>query len=137
MINTDCGCRTNCNGLSVVASVIIGIITSFLVYTGTVTVTAPFLWTLFGIAVVWLALMFAISALRGNCVENKCFCGGADIFTVGILGTIVASIVLLAVEFAVASVIGAIIKGALLMFFFMIVTSAVCAVKCLSSCGEE
>ena len=59
-----CNCRNNCTSIAVVVSIIIGIITAFLRITGVITVTPAFLWVVFGIAVVYLAVVLATTAVR-------------------------------------------------------------------------
>ncbi len=131
----NCSCRTTCTGLSVVASVIIGIITAILVYTATVTVTTAFSWVLLGVAVVWLpVLLLAVSVRKG---AGDCACGVISALLTGILGTILTSVILLAITFGGTSVIGAIISGAALLFFSLIITSTACLIKCTANCDEE
>lgn len=137
MANMNCNCRTSCAGLAVVASIIIGIITSFLVYTATVTVTPAFLWVLFGIAVVWLAVLLITTASARRCGIRECVCSILPVVLIGILGTILTAIILLAITFAATSIIGAIIAGALLLFFTLIITSTTCLIKCIAGCDEE
>lgn len=136
MTNMNCSCRTSCTGLAVVASIIIGIVTSFLVYTATVTVTPAFLWVLFGIAVVWLAVLFIVTATTRRSIRD-CLCPGLAVILTGILGTVLASIILLAITFAATSVIGAIIAGVLLLFFTLTLTSTACLIKCIAGCDED
>lgn len=137
MTNMNCGCRTSCTGLAVVASIIIGIITSFLVFTATVAVTPAFLWVLFGIAVVWLAVLLITAATTRTRGVRDCLCSGLTVILTGILGTILTSVILLAITFAATSVIGAIIAGILLLFFTLTITSTACLIKCIAGCDEE
>ena len=137
MTNMNCGCRTSCAALAVVASIIIGIITSFLVYTATVTETPAFLWVLFGIAVVWLAVLLITTVTTGTRGVRDCVCSGLTVLLTGILGTILTSVILLGITFAATSVIGAIIAGILLLFFTLTVTSTACLIKCVAGCDEE
>ncbi len=137
MTNINCGCKTSCIGLSVVASIIIGIITSFLIYTATVALTPAFLWVLLGIAVVWLAvLLITVATTRVRGIRD-CLCPILPVLFTGILGTIITAIVLLAITFAATSVIGAIIAGLLLLFFALTITSTTCLIKCIAGCDEE
>lgn len=135
-MSTSCrSCRTGCTVFAVVASLIIGVITAFLRITAAITVTPAFLWVLLGIAVVYLAVILVVSAVfRRGCCES--LCSTVNALLAGILGTVLLSIVLLAVEFAATSVVGAVITGALLFFFFLAVTSATCLVRCLFECEE-
>ena len=135
-MSTSCGCcKTNCTVLVVVASLVIGIITAFLRITATITLTPAFLWVLLGIAVVYLAVILLAGAIFGKeCCEGLCSIITA--LLAGILGTVLLSIILLAIEFVATSVIGAIFAGALLFFFFLAVTSTACLVRCFFNCND-
>lgn len=124
----SCGCKSDCAGLAIVSSIIIGIITAFLRYTAVITVTPAFLWVTLGIAVVYLAVLLAVSpTIR----RTGCVCNNLPVLLAGILGTVLLSIVLLAIPFAATSVIGAIITGALLLFFSLIITTVACLINCI------
>ena len=129
-----CNNQSSCTGIAVVASIIIGIITAFLSFSAIITITPAFLWVLLGIAIVYLAITFLVTAFRNNCNSHDCACPNISILLTGILGTILTSVVLLGITFAATSVIGAIIAGLLLAFFSLIVTSTACLIKCLSDC---
>ena len=135
MSNFNCGCSCNqnfqCPIIAIIASAIIGIITTLLRITAVITVTPAFLWVLLGIAVVYLGVNLLVAG-RFNC-RNTCRCATFPISLIlyGILGTILLSIVLLAITFAATSVIGAIITGLLLFFFSLFITSTACLVRCL------
>lgn len=135
-LSTSCrSCRPDCTVIAVVVSLVIGIITAFLRLTAAITVTPAFLWVLLGIAVVYLAAVLIAAALSGK----ECCNGLCNIITTllaGILGTVVLSIVLLGVEFAATSIIGAIFAGSLLFFFFLAITSTACLVRCLFYCNS-
>ena len=135
-MSTSCGCcKTNCTVLAVVSSLVIGIITAFLRITATITLTPAFLWVLLGIAVVYLA----VTLLAGSIFGKECCEGLCSIITAllaGILGTVLLSIILLAIEFVATSVIGAIFTGALLFFFFLAITSTACLVSCFFNCND-
>ena len=132
-----CNNRNDCSVLAVVASIIIGIITAFLRFSAIITVTPAFLWVVLGIAVGFLALTFLITTHCGRCRDNECFCSGLPVLITGILGSVVTSIVLLAIEFAATSVAGAIITGALLAFLFLIFTSVACISICAADCAKN
>lgn len=135
-MSTSCrACRTDCTVIALAVSLILGIITAFLRITAAITLTPAFLWVLLGIAVVYLAVVLIASALsRGECCENLCSIITAILS--GIIGTVILSIVLLAIEFAATSIIGAILTGALLFFFFLILTSTACLVRCSFNCND-
>lgn len=129
----SCGCKSDCAGLAVVSSIIIGIITAFLRFSAVITVTPAFLWVTLGIAVVYLAVLLAISpTIR----RSGCICTNLPVLLTGILGTILLSIVLLAIPFEATSVIGAILTGGLLLFFSLIITTVACLIKCILGCDS-
>lgn len=129
----NCNSRWNCTSLTVIASVIIGVIAAFLQITAVITVAPVFLWVTFGIAVGYLAVTLIGAALARR--EN----GGVGCYStltaqlVGILGTILFSVILLAIPFAATSFLGAIVVGLLLFFFTLTVTATACVVKCLAN----
>ncbi|MBQ8600008.1 MAG: hypothetical protein IJ407_01315 [Clostridia bacterium] len=125
----NCECRANCTGLAVVASLILGIIAAFLQIIGVITVTSVFYWVTFGIAVVYLAVVLATAPRAFYSPACGGFCPSLFTLLIGILGTVLFSVILLAVEFSSACVIGAIFIGALLFFFALIITSSACLVR--------
>ncbi len=131
----NCSCRENCIALSAVASIILGIIAAFLNFTAVIAVTPAFLWVLFGIAVVYLAVLLVTSAVSSG-GRNRCFCTILPTLLAAILGTVLLAVILLAVSFAPASVLGAILVGALIAFFSLLLTSTACLVKCLAGCEQ-
>ena len=135
-MSTSCrSCSPGCTVIAVAASLILGVITAFLRITGAITLTPAFLWVLLGIAVVYLAVVLVSSALsRDKCCED--LCAIVTGLLAGILGTILLSIVFLAIEFAATSVIGAVLAGALLFFFFLTVTSTACLIRCFFNCNN-
>lgn len=134
MANFCCSCKSDCAGVAIVTSIIIGIITAFLRFSAVITLTPAFLWVIFGIAVVYLAIAFIKSPFTRR---SRCVCANLPVFLAGVLGTILTSVVLLAIEFAATSVIGAIIAGAALFFFSLLITTTACLVKCEANCNED
>ena len=129
--NCSCEIGFQCTLFSIVASVIVGIITTLLTITAVITVTPAFLWVLLGIAVVYLGVDLLASALVQCSSRCKCIDTPLTLVLAGILGTILLAIVLLGVTFAATSVLGAIITGLLLFFFSLFITSTACLVRCL------
>ncbi len=135
MSNFYCGCKNNCVGLGIFSAIIIGIITAFLTVTATITVTPAFLWVLLGIAVGYLAVtLITTSASENNC--RRCVCPILNVLLTGILGTVLTSIVLLGITFAATSIVGAIITGLLLAFFFLVIIMTACLIRCLADCDN-
>ncbi len=133
MINISCDCKSDCTTLGVLASVIVGIIAGILRFAAVITVTPAFLWVALGIAVVYLAILLFTSGRR-NMGDRQCRCKSLKALLVGILGTVLFSVLLLAVPFAATSVLGAIVTGLLLTFLSLIFTSTACQVKREAGC---
>lgn len=126
--------RANCTGIAIVLSLIIGIIAAFLRITAVITVTPVFLWVVLGIAVIYLAVvLIASAAVRKNGVCRQ-ICSTLTPLLAGVVGTVLFSVILLAIEFVATSIIGAIITGALLFFFFLTITTTACLVRSIANC---
>ncbi len=125
-------CRQNCNRnecliISIASSIVIGIVAAILQITAIITVTPAFLWVLFGIAVVYLAIAFIVSSLRRFDTPY----GARSVVSTliaGILGTILFSVILLGITFAATSAVGAVFIGLLLASFSLIITATACLV---------
>ena len=134
MSNNDCSCRNNtCTTVALIISIVIGIVTAFLRITAEITVTPAFLWTVFGIAVVYLAVVLITSASVNCCDEAKPCCLKTTLLV--LLGAIIATaffaVLLLAVEFPATSIVGAIVTGLLLFAFFLTLTETACLTRCI------
>ena len=131
-------CESKCKCVlgAIVASVIIGIVAAFLQISAIINVTPAFLWVLLGIAVVYLAVLVAAAAFGRTGGGCGCRCSTLSALLTGILGTVLFSVVLLGIEFAAASVIGAILVGLLLASFSLTIASSACFVKCLGDCDD-
>ena len=112
--NNNC-CRLDCTPIAVGISIIIGIIATFLYFNAVIIIAPVFYWVVFGIAVVYLGLTLIFRQ------TNTCGCTAGLGFIVGVLGTILTSLILLAVTFAATSIIGAIFNGLLLFFFSLLI----------------
>ena len=127
----NCYCRFNCTFWAIVLSIAIGVITAFLTIMGMIALTSAFLWVTLGIGVGFLAVSLATVPL--NTGIAKC-CSALNSGLLGMLGTILLSIVLLAISFPATSVVGAILAGLLLFFLFLTLFSSACYIKCKSGC---
>lgn len=121
---------------AVIASIIVGVVTAFLQITGVITVTPVFLWVVFGIAVGYLAVLVAATALARRGDTPSCLCRSIKALLAGILGAILLATVLLAVGIVATSILSAILVGLLLFFFALILTSSACLVVCLADCDD-
>ena len=129
----SCNCRCRCPVAAIVAAVILGVVAAFLQITGTITVTAAFLWTVFGIGVVYLGVL-AAAATRST-TACACVCPSLSTLLVGVVGTILFAVILLGVGIVATSVVSAILVGVLVGFFFLMITATACLVRCLADCS--
>lgn len=136
MSNFGCYCKCSCRIAAVIASVIIGVVTAFLQITGVITVAPVFLWVAFGIAVVYLGVLVVAAALSGAEEAAGCLCTALNALLIGILGTILFALVLLAVGIVATSILSAILVGILLFFFSLTLTSTACLVRSLAGCSR-
>ncbi len=134
MRNRDCNTRVDCAFLAIAAAVIVGIVAAIAQFTAIVTFATVFYIVAFGIAVLFLAVLLALVPVLYRVSCQNCCNSNIKLTTFGILGTIVTSIVLLAVGFAATSGLGAIFVGLLAGFFALTVTSIVCTINCSSEC---
>ena len=135
MVSCPCPNRWNCTTLAVIASVAVGVIAAFLQFSAVITVTPAFLWVTLGVAIGYLGITLLGTAIAHRAAA-PCCCAALTAQLVGILGTALFSVILLAVTFAATSVIGAIFVGILLFFAALTVTATACLVKCLAGCGD-
>lgn len=136
MSNFGCYCKCSCRIAAVIASVIIGVVTAFLQITGVITVAPVFLWVAFGIAVVYLGVLVVAAALSGAEEAAGCLCTALNALLIGILGTVLFALVLLAVGIVATSILSAILVGILLFFFSLTLTSTACLVRSLAGCSR-
>ncbi len=131
-----CNFRCNCTVVSVVAALLVGVVTAFLQITAVITLTPVFLWVAFGIAALYLLVLAAASTQGGRTERCGCLCVILNTLLTGILFTILFALILLAVGIVATSVVSAILVGLLLFSFTLTLTSTACLVRCLSDCGN-
>lgn len=129
----NCNFRFSCTLAAIIASVIIGVVTAFLQITGIITVTPVFLWVAFGVAVGYLGILLATAAGR----RTEGCCPTVRTVLAGILGTILFSVILLAVGITATSVVSAILVGLLVLFAALTVTGSACFVRCVTDCASD
>ena len=138
MSNFSCGCnRNSCVTLAIFASIILGFAAAILSITATITVTPAFLWVAGGIAIVFLAVLLGVAPALQRLGVRDCVCSILPVLLVGILGTVLTSVILLAITFAATSVIGAIITGALVLFLSLLIITTACLIKCIAGCNDD
>jgi len=129
----NCNCRWSCTLLAIISAVILGVVAAFLQISGTVTVGTAFLWVALGIGVVYL-LGLVIASTTHRCGRPTDCCSSLTTLLAGILGTILFSLVLLAVGIVATSVLSAALVGVLVFFLWLTVASAACYVRCIADC---
>ncbi len=134
MSSFECNCRCSCTLYAAIASAFIGVIAAFLQITGVITVTPAFLWVALGIAVVYLAVL--LSTTHRTAEGSRCGCSSLNALLIGILGTALFSVILLAVGVIATSVVSTILVGLLLFFLSLILTATACHVKYLNDCED-
>ena len=136
MSKIKCYCGSDCTVLAAIASIIVGIVAIVLNATATIAVGSVVLWAALGIA-----LFFFATALIGSAISHStnrgCKCSALSALIVGVLGTVLAAIVLLLFDLASTGVIASLIVGGLAGFFTLILTSVACLIKCLSGCNQD
>ena len=137
MNNFGCCCKGNCTLLAIGASIILGIVAAVLRFMAIITVTPAFLWVVFGISVVYLAILLLVTGLSRVIRGRGCLCTILPVLISGILGAILTDVILLAITFAATSGIGTIIVGLLVFFFSLVITTTSCLVKCLADCDDN
>lgn len=134
MSTFNCENRRDCTAIAFVISLIVGIIAAFLQITGVITLTAIFSIVAFGIAILYLAVTLIASSLSHD-ISCSSPCVPTSGLLLGILGTIVSAVILLAVGFAATSIIGAIVVGILFFSFSLMISSTACLIRCLANCS--
>ena len=123
-----------CTGLSIVAAVILGIVTAFLQISAVAAVVPVYLWAAIGIAAALLLATLISTAISQRGASCPCLYTALSAQLGGILGTILFSFVLLLVDIAAASVLGALLAGVQVFFFALAVAATACVVKCQVNC---
>ena len=125
MLLLGCDCKNSCVGLAIFSSIIVGIVTGFLVISATITVAPAF-----------LAITLISVSLFNRVAYTACICRTITSILVGALGTVLLSSILLGIVFPATSFLGAFIAGLLGFFFSLTVISVACLVRCIASCDN-
>ena len=128
-------CKCSCVIFAIVSSIILGIATAFLQITGTITITTVFLWVALGIAVVYLGILTLSTALTRRDSQYGCLCDSLGAALAGILGSVLFSVVLLALGIVATSILSAVLAGLVVGFLALTITSTACLVKQFANCG--
>ncbi len=135
MTNSNCSPNIGCSWFAVLVGIILGIITGFLRFSAVITITPVFFWVTFGIAVATLFILFLTTQFT-RLPSKDCTCLTVTTLLVGVLGTILSSLILLAFAFVATSIIGAIITGFLVFFFTLNIAALACLTTCSTDCNE-
>lgn len=128
--------KCSCVIAAIISSILLGILTAFLQISGVVTITTTFLWVALGIAVVYLGVLTLSSALASRNDQYNCLCDALEATLTGILGTVLFSVVLLAIGIVATSILSAVLAGLTVGFLALTLTSTACLVRYLTNCGN-
>lgn len=131
----NCNWRFNCTLTAVITAVIAGVVAAFLQILGIVTLTTAFVVGALIAGVAYLAVAFLAAAkLRQGDTRLCCLCRTLNTILVGVLGTILSSLVLLAVGITATSVLSAILVGILFFFLWLTLAATACFIRCAADC---
>ncbi len=133
----NCNCKIGCTVSGLIVSLIAGIVTLILNITGTITILPLFLWIGFGVAIgLLIVTLLIVASTDEERKESGCICKTLTTLQFGALGAILTALVLLAVDFGGISIIGAIVYGAFIFSFVLLITSVICLARCFASCND-
>lgn len=132
---SNCCFKCSCTALAVILSLIIGIFGAFFQFSGVFTVTTTFLWVTFGVAVGVLALLAVVTAVSCRCQGCASLCSRITAVLAGALGTILFSLLLLAVGIVATGIGTAILVGLVLFFFTLTLAGLACVIRCYADCS--
>lgn len=115
-----------------IASAIIGVAAAFPQISGVITVASVFLWVSLGIVVVFLGRLVATAERKNDTCQS--LCSVLNALLIGILGTFLFALILLAVGILTTSVLSAVLIGLPLFFLTLTATSSVCYVRYTTRC---
>ena len=120
-------CRPGCSSLAVITAAVLGVLAAFLALGGVIALSAALIGVFFGIAVGYLAVVTVAAALarRQGC------CTSLGTVLAGALGTVATAVVLLVLDIAAGSILGAILTGVLVFFFALTLAATACYARCL------
>ncbi len=132
----QCNYTCRCATVAAFFSTIVGIIAAFLQITGAITITPIFLLVALGIAVGYLGLLL-VATLLARRTPGTCSCTTIGLVLLGILGTIAAAVLLLAVGITATGIFTAILVGLTALFFTLLLTATACLIRELTNCTAE
>ncbi len=134
MSESRCASRYNCIDISVLASIIIGVVAAVLRFTAVITLTPVFLWLVLGASVGYLAVIL-YTATRPN---NPFLCAYTtlNVVLIAILAAILFAVILLGITFVATSILGAIISGLLVGTLALVISATVCLIRKVVICNQ-
>ena len=127
-MSNSCGCTRDCVFWGLIVSLAIGVLVAFLRVTAVITLGTTALVVALGYAAVYLALLTIFRRSAGCCRALLAL-------LIGLLGTILTALILLAFSFAATSIIGAIITGLLAASVTLSLTASGCYIRCDADCA--
>ena len=127
-MSNNCGCTRDCVFWGLIVSLAIGVLVAFLRVTAVITLGTTALVVALGYAAVYLALL-TISRRSEGC------CRALLALLIGLLGTILTAMILLAFDFVATSIIGAIVTGLLAAAVTLSLTASGCYIRCDADCA--
>ena len=127
-MSNNCGCARDCVFWAFIVSLAIGVLVAFLTVTAVITLGTTALVAALGYAAVYLALL-TVFRRSGGC------CRALLALIIGLLGTILTALILLAFSFVATSIIGAIVTGILAAAVALSLTASGCYIRCDADCA--
>ncbi len=136
MTISNCETKLNCTGIAIITSLILGIIAAFLQITAVIAIPPILLGSAIIIALVFLLVILVAVSLTQTSVSCRTLCSVLSFLLFGILGSILFAAILLIIDIAATSVIGAILVGLLVFSFSLFILTTACLVKCIANCND-
>ena len=134
MTCSNCETKINCTGIAFITSLILGIIAAFLQITAVIAIPPILLGSAIIVALVFLlVILIAVSLTQTSC---RALCSVVSVLLLGILGSILFAAILLIIDIAATSVIGAILVGLLVFSFSLFILTTACLIKCIANCND-
>lgn len=136
MTFSNCETKINCTGIAFITSLILGIIAAFLQITAVIAITPVLLQSVIIIALVFLLVILIAVSLMRTSASCRALCSVLSVLLLGILGSILFATILLIIDIAATSIIGAILVGLLVFSFSSFILTTACLIKCTANCNE-
>ena len=133
---SNCETKINCTGIAVITSLIIGIIAAFLQITAVIAIPSVFLESVIIIALAFLLVTLIAVSLTQAPMSCHTLCSTLSVLLFGIVGSILFATILLIIDIAAASVIGAILVGLLVFSFSLFLLTTACLTRCIARCND-